>query len=752
MGRAPRWARGLLVALVTSAFGVALALTPLGQSFEKNVGLWWLFKLRGAIEPPAEAVVVGIDGATGRTLGLPKLPRDWPRTTHAQLIEALVEHGASVIVFDVDFNRPKSGYEDNVFANAIARADRVVLFEPLIGRRLPIERVDGTTGGWTWVEQKLEPSPQLALAAKALGPFPLPRTGQAAFQFWAFKSSVGDAPTTAAIALQLHALAIYERWLAVLRAAGAAGLEELPPRADQIRKAADLRHVMEVLRGVFLDDPELAGRIRAQLTADGVDLAPGDRRLISALATLYGSVEHRFLNLYGPPGTIRTVPYHHVIQQDNDAPELGDLQNKVVFVGYSDLYDPDQPDHFYTVFTGSDGVDLSGVEIMATAFANLLTGRTVEPSGTVLTVAVLALFGLIIGTIAYLLPATFAVPLVFLLTILFAAGAQWVFNQELRWLPLATPVLVQLPLALLFGLMGQYLFRRQREQQFSRAISYYLPENIVRDLTERNVDPDSVNRVVYGTCLATDMSGFSTISESKSPKELAIFMNAYFDALSQSLKRHAVDVTEFHADTIMCAWTAAEPKAEVRRNAVLAGIDVIQAIHEFSAQHGSLALNPRIGLQDGYFYLGHTGGGGRLAYSILGDTANTAARLESFNKHLGTHLLAAQSVVADVEDLLLVRPLGSFQFVGKTDPTPVVEILARKTAASADQRHLCERFAQALEAFCAQRWTEAAALFEALVERFAGDGPSRFYLSRCQHYAAEGPGEGDPTVIRLDAK
>ena len=248
------------------------------------------------------------------------------------------------------------------------------------------------------------------------------------------------------------------------------------------------------------------------------------------------------------------------------------------------------------------------------------------------------------------------------------------------------------------------------------------------------------------------MSGFSTIAENKSPKELATFMNAYFDALSKALKRHAVDVTEFHADTIMCAWTAPVPNASVRRNAALAGLDVIQAIRDFSEQHGSLGLRPRIGLQDGSIYLGHTGGGGRLAYSILGDPANTAARLESFNKQLGTHVLAAQTVVQDLDHLLLLRPLGSFQFFGRADATPVIEILARKTAAAPDQIQLCERFTEALEAFRAQRWTDAAALFEAMTERFPGDGPSRFYLILCRKYASEGPGEGDPIVIRLDTK
>ena len=53
-------------------------------------------------------------------------------------------------------------------------------------------------------------------AAKAIGPFAVPKLSNAAFEFWAFKSSAGDAPTTPAIALQLTALGLYDRWRAVL--------------------------------------------------------------------------------------------------------------------------------------------------------------------------------------------------------------------------------------------------------------------------------------------------------------------------------------------------------------------------------------------------------------------------------------------------------------------------------------------------------------------------------------------------------
>ena len=125
--------------------------------------------------------------------------------------------------------------------------------------------------------------------------------------------------------------------------------------------------------------------------------------------------------------------------------------------------------------------------------------------------------GLLAGILAYLLPATLAVPAVFALTALYAGVLQWRFNEADLWLPLATPALVQLPLALLIGLMGQYLLKRRKEEQMTHAIRYYLPESLVRDLAQRQVDPTTLNRVVFGTCLATDMSDFIALGRVEVP-------------------------------------------------------------------------------------------------------------------------------------------------------------------------------------------------------------------------------------------
>jgi adenylate cyclase len=747
-----KWIRNLIAGAGVGAIGVALLITQIGFAFEKNFGLPWLFQIRGPVEAPPEVAVVAIDNTTGKALDLPKLPRDWSRTVHAQLIEQLVQRGAAVIVFDFDFSRPKSEPEDQTFAEAIAEANRVILYQALSGRKQLLYDAEGRPSGSIWIEEGVLPSPPLARAAKAIAPFPLPKLEQAAFQFWTFKSSSRDAPTTAAVALQLYALDVYDTWLVVLESAAPKAAESVPRGVDHLRTVADIQSLMQAHYSLFKADPELRGKILAAVRETS-DLDDREMQLVLALANLYGGPENRFINFYGPPGSVTTVPFQALIRPAETAgvTQSADLANKVVFVGYSDLFDPDQPDRFYTVFTGDDGVDLSGVEIMATAFANLLTNRTMRAADPALALVLVLLFGIVVGCITYLLPAVVGVPIAVALTALYGTGAQIVFNVASMWFPLATPILVQLPLALLIGLMGQYLLERRKEREISRAISYYLPEDIVKDLTEKRIDPGTVNRVIYGTCLATDMSGFTTISETKSPDQLATFMNAYFDALAQPLKRHSVTVTEFHADTIMCAWTTENPTIAVRRNAILAAIDTVAAIRQFSEQYSGIELRPRIGLQDGHFYLGHTGGGGRFTYSILGDPANTAARLEALNKHLGTHILAAASVTQDIDDLVM-RPLGSFRLVGKADATPIVEILGILDGAESKQSELSFRFSDALALFTAQQWAKAEATFHAILERYPDDGPTSLYLATCRRYARDGVPDDKPTVIRMAEK
>ena len=190
-----RWVKGLALGVAVGFAGAAFESTPPGMDFEKNVGLAWMFTLRGAIEAPRDVAVVAINETTGKALALPALPRDWPRSVHARVVENLVRLGAAAIVFDVDFQRAKEADDDLRFAGAVKDARRVILVVSLSGKRQPIIDVQGREVGLMWVEQPNPPIAPLAEAAIGLAPFPVPKVQVAIYEYWAFKTSAGDAPT-----------------------------------------------------------------------------------------------------------------------------------------------------------------------------------------------------------------------------------------------------------------------------------------------------------------------------------------------------------------------------------------------------------------------------------------------------------------------------------------------------------------------------------------------------------------------------
>jgi adenylate cyclase len=232
------------------------------------------------------------------------------------------------------------------------------------------------------------------------------------------------------------------------------------------------------------------------------------------------------------------------------------------------------------------------------------------------------------------------------------------------------------------------------------------------------------------------------------PDRLAELMNVYRGAISEAAHRHDVDNDEIRADSMMCVWMASEHATDVRLTACLAAFDVLDAVGRFNQAYAPIQLPTRIGVDAGQIYVGQQGGVGRWIIGAEGEAANTAARIESLSKHLGTHLLASSQVV-DGLDVLLTRPVGTFLLVGKSEPIRVHEIVARRDQATAVQRSLCARFASAVAAFEAGDAARAAVLFEALLADFPDDGPTRFLLRHCRRAAAAG--EVSP-IIRMDVK
>ena len=97
-------------------------------------------------------------------------------------------------------------------------------------------------------------------------------------------------------------------------------------------------------------------------------------KLLKSLIRMYGGENYRYLNYYGPPRTVMTLPYYQALRpgENSSGRKSMDLKGKAVFVGFSEILLAERQDSFHTVFSQANGVFVSGVEIGATAFANLL--------------------------------------------------------------------------------------------------------------------------------------------------------------------------------------------------------------------------------------------------------------------------------------------------------------------------------------------------------------------------------------------
>ena len=735
----PRWRKAAILGLVVGVLGGILALTPLGAAIEEDVGLNWLFKIRGPVAAPAEVVVVGIDKRSADRLGLPPMPRDWPRALHGRLIDELTRRGAAVIAFDLAFDRPREPEGDAALAAAMRRSGRVVLFQ-FTSR----ETRSGETASQQPIvslERLISPIAPLADAAVALAPFPLPKVPAKVHQAWVFRSGTG-VPTLPTVALQLHAVRSLDGFVELLRRAGLEADFDAANKRHQTNSAGEMARLMRALRAEFKQNPAVVDVLLAAL-GDG----PGahDKAAMAALLETYGGEDSFYLNYYGPPGAVRTIPYSTVLEGAGaEMPENGlGVAGKVVFVGVSERAQVEQSDGFYTVFTSERGIDVSGVEIAATAFANLLSGGALRPLVSGASAAIVLAFGILIGLLAYGLRVVPAAGAVLGLGAVYFGLAEYLFAVHRAWPPLFIPELVQLPLGLLLGLFLQYRDTRRERERLGQAIRFQLPDDVA-DEVATNPDPTAITKATHATCLRTDVENFMTVTEGMDKSALRLLMNQYFDVIGGVVNRHDGIIAVMGADSTMNLWEAPQDDKGARLRACLAALDIRPAVARFNDRRGRQPLRTRVGLDVGEVERAYVGGGGHYTYDVTGRAPSLATRIEALNKKLDTGVLASAAVVGDLDDLLL-RPVGRFLLEGESRPLTIFEIICHKDDAQASDRERCARFQTALGAFQARRWAEAITRFDSIFSEMQ-DGPSIYYKKQCKLYQTGGPPPEHPVI------
>jgi class 3 adenylate cyclase/CHASE2 domain-containing sensor protein len=314
----------------------------------------------------------------------------------------------------------------------------------------------------------------------------------------------------------------------------------------------------------------------------------------------------------------------------------------------------------FTRFSGSVNQRLAAVQLQARIADQLLEGRHLTTLPLLVELAiVLAAIGIGIG----IGRGSGSVGGRVLVLAVAAVGLGWVaLSCGLYTLGFEVP-LVKPGLGLVLGATIEAAWKWVG---IYRYIFIYFPPKVVKKISDsRDASKLGIEKRKI-TILFTDIADFTAFAERSEPNALATALNAYFDTVVGIIHKHDGTIDKFIGDAVMAFWNAPQDQPDHAE----AALNCARALSKLGPQHSGLGTT-RIGVHTGTAWVGGFGGGGRFAYTAIGDAVNTAARLEGANKTFGTTVLVSKDCVDLAEASNSVRPVARLLLKGKGTPIPV---------------------------------------------------------------------------------
>ncbi|MCB1165852.1 MAG: adenylate/guanylate cyclase domain-containing protein, partial [Leptospiraceae bacterium] len=224
-----------------------------------------------------------------------------------------------------------------------------------------------------------------------------------------------------------------------------------------------------------------------------------------------------------------------------------------------------------------------------------------------------------------------------------------------------------------------------KDREFvTRILGAYVSEEIKDRLLEQGLSMEGEEREV--TVLFSDLRDFTTLSEDMPPKRVVQILNMYFDRMVRIIQEEGGVVDKFIGDAIMAYFGAPVSMANSRENAMRAARKMrseLLLLNALLKKNENIELQSGTGLHHGTVVLGSIGSEKRRDFTIIGDTVNIAARLESMTRKLDSPIILSEHVRAGLkpEDHSALRPLESLALKGRKEPVVCYGIAETETTA-----------------------------------------------------------------------
>jgi adenylate cyclase len=388
------------------------------------------------------------------------------------------------------------------------------------------------------------------------------------------------------------------------------------------------------------------------------------------------------------------------------------IRGKYVLIG-GDIVDYDRVE---TTFTSKTGEVPAGIAVHAEIIAQMLDNRALSPIP---------------------LWVLWAMAVLVVLTAALTALLEWPVRRVAPFLVALTVAFIGIPVALQFANVDTYglpafgwligwimaftaVTAAARasgavQRNFATgALGKYIPRDIAQAIIDKPelLSLGGEKREIF--VLFSDLEGFTKMSHAIAPEMVAKLLNRYLDLLSEVVLDHGGVIDKFVGDAVVAFWGAPISRADDAARAARAGYAIWQAGETFRREVAAMdaALPPigktRVGLHFGEAVIGNFGGASRIQYTALGDSMNTAARLEAANKALDSSVMASREF-AEASGLDWWRPMGRVQLRGRARPVDLFEpepdfpsddraVLAEACALAASDRAAALALAEAVAA------------------------------------------------------
>jgi adenylate cyclase len=370
------------------------------------------------------------------------------------------------------------------------------------------------------------------------------------------------------------------------------------------------------------------------------------------------------INYVGRAKSFLTIPANAVAALADPGAEIAPdnpFRGRVVFVGATFQEGRDY-------FTTPHGA-MAGVEVHANVAHMLLTRSFIRPSGWLVSFAIQVL--VVMGTGAVLVTYS---PMIGTLVsvggmILIGFPASYViFHRGSYWVDFMLPILA----TRFLGFGADTLERRRFKAAFSRYVSKEVAAQVLADASGLRGERREVS------VLFSDLRGFTTMSETMPPEQVAAILNEYFDAMTAAIFKHRGMINDFVGDAVMAIFGAPLTDREHAWHAVQAALAMSEALEALNVTwkvDGLPQLRMGIGIHSGEVFAGNVGGRSRVKYTLIGDAVNVASRVEGLNKELATSMLITEATRRILGDRVVVRDCGPREVKGRAELVHVHELL-----------------------------------------------------------------------------